>query len=93
MCDKTEDHRHFLEIGENVGYDDAVREFFILVKHHGDGIIERQAIFFCPICGMELPPSLGDAWCNELDRIGIDPLNDQIPAPYSDGSWWRAKQN
>lgn len=82
-------HEHFTSIGEAVGYDDATREFFILAQELGDGVIVRQLISYCPICGEELPTSLREEWFAELEQLGIDPLNDPIPEPYKDGSWWR----
>jgi hypothetical protein len=89
MSDSPDDHQHFTDIGENVGYDDSVREYFIVVENHGGGVIERQALVFCPICGKCFPTSLRQEWLARLEDMGIDPLNDVIPEPYRNGSWWR----
>jgi hypothetical protein len=81
-------HSHFSGIGKAVGYDDALREYYIVVKEH-EGATERQAITFCPICGEKMPTSLRADWFDRLEEMGIDPLNDPIPDEYSNGSWWR----
>lgn len=86
-------HEHFLEIGKNVGYDDALREYYIVVEKHGDGFFERQMIFFCPICGKKMPSSLRDEWFDALEEMGIDPLNDQIPEDFLDSTWRRHKNS
>jgi hypothetical protein len=90
MYDDSDSHDHFIEIGDNVGYDDALREFFIVVDRHGDELVQRQAISYCPVCGAKFPKSLREDWYRKLSAIGVDPLNDEIPFPYSDGSWWKS---
>ena len=90
MSDEMDEcHTHFLQIGENVGYDDAKREYFIVVRRLGCRSTIIQAISFCPICGEKLPESLRGEWFDRLEALGVDPMNDPIPAPYQDGSWWR----
>jgi hypothetical protein len=84
-----ENHNHFLEIGRNVGYDDAKREYFIVVKRLGRGSSIIHAISFCPVCGRKFPPSLRHEWFDRLEELGIDPFVDPIPSSYVDGTWWR----
>jgi len=88
LDNKNVPHAHFTSIGKNVGYNDRIREYYIVIEDHGD-VYESQSISFCPICGEKLPDSLFDDWADRLDKLGIDPLNDPIPAEYSDGTWWR----
>jgi uncharacterized protein DUF6980 len=92
MIEMDEAHKHFLEIGKNVGYDDAKREYFIVVKRLGRRTSIVHAISFCPICGEKFPKSLRNEWFDRLEGIGIDPFKNPIPAPYVDGTWWRAER-
>jgi hypothetical protein len=46
-----------------------------------------SGIQFCPWCGARLPESERDRWFDELQRQGIDPWTDDIPAEYEDDRW------
>jgi hypothetical protein len=85
---RTGEHFHFTSIGKHVGYDDALREYYIVVSNHA-GVAERQALLFCPICGDSFPKSLRGEWFDRLEARGIDPLNEEVPVEYRDGTWWR----
>jgi hypothetical protein len=43
----------------------------------------------CPWCGDKLPLSLRGAWFAELERLGIDPLGNDIPEEFADERWYR----
>jgi len=91
MSDKADLSPHQIHIsilGPNIGYDDRVREHFIVIENHDDACV-CQEIRFCPLCGIEFPQSLRSSWFDRLLAIGIDPMNDSIPDPYSNGSWWK----
>lgn len=48
-------------------------------------------IAYCPWCGDPLPPSLRDAWFDELDRLGLDPTDEErLPVAFRSDAWWRA---
>ena len=75
--------------GNLVKYDDSYREYYLLVRSHGD-IENRQRIYNCPWCGCCLPDSLRDQWFDELEAMGIDPIEhpDMIPEAYKSDEWW-----
>ncbi len=45
---------------------------------------------FLPWCGRRLPASRRDRWFDELERRGIDPWEDEVPAEFEDGRWLAA---
>lgn len=47
----------------------------------------RQLINFCPWCGERLPNSRRDDWYDELERMGIDPSDGEIPSAYLTDEW------
>ncbi|MET4682723.1 hypothetical protein ABIE19_000632 [Brevundimonas faecalis] len=47
----------------------------------------RQQLFYCPWCGVQLPPSQRDRWFDELEARGIDPNIDPIPEEFQSGAW------
>jgi hypothetical protein len=49
----------------------------------------RQDIWFCPWCGDRLPPSQRAKWFDELEALGIDPMNDKYPRKYATDEWRR----
>ncbi|MFF7452809.1 DUF6980 family protein [Kitasatospora sp. NPDC008115] len=52
-----------------------------------DGSTAVIGIAFCPWCGRRLPESRRDRWFEELERRGIDPWEDEVPAEFEDGTW------
>jgi hypothetical protein len=62
------------------------REFGIRVLDGGSSFIELS---FCPWCGQKLPKSLRDRWFDELERRGIDPATDEVPAEFTDDRWYK----
>lgn len=47
-----------------------------------------QQIFYCPWTGRKLPNSLWDTFFDELESIGVDPMEDDIPEEYISEAWW-----
>lgn len=52
-----------------------------------DGGRSLSTITFCPWCGARLPESQRDRWFDELERRGIDPWTDEVPAEFEDDRW------
>lgn len=48
-----------------------------------------QQIYFCPWCGERLPQSQRDKWFDELEALGIDPMNEPYPEKYKTAEWRR----
>ncbi|MFD8935306.1 DUF6980 family protein [Streptomyces sp. NPDC059578] len=73
---------------------DALIEFSARFREYGlpvrDGGGASVTIDFCPWCGRRLPASQRDAWFDELERRGIEPFGDQVPAEFQDGRWLTA---
>ncbi len=57
-----------------------------------DGGTAFQEINYCPWCGCQLPPSLRDAWFDELDQLGIDETTSDVPPKYHSDAWWSPTQ-
>lgn len=65
----------------SIQYDARFNEYWV---HAGEA---RQGLFYCPWCGEKLPPSQRDRWFDELEALGIDPWNDEVPELYRTGAW------
>ncbi|GAA2250419.1 hypothetical protein GCM10010232_42900 [Streptomyces amakusaensis] len=63
------------------------QEYGLIVHDGGTSII---TIDFCPWCGRRLPESQRDRWFDELERRGIDPGEDEVPAEFRDARWLAA---
>ncbi|MEV8514740.1 hypothetical protein [Dactylosporangium sp. NPDC051484] len=57
-----------------------------------DGGTSMVVIGFCPWCGGRLPQSRRDAWFDEMERLGLDPWEDEIPEVYQSDAWWRGEE-
>jgi hypothetical protein len=57
-----------------------------------DGGSSMVVIGYCPWCGARLPESRRDAWFDEMDRLGLDPWEDELPEQYHSDAWWRADE-
>jgi hypothetical protein len=70
---------------------DALVEFSARFREYGlpvrDGGGAGVTIDFCPWCGRRLPESQRDRWFDELERRGIEPFGDAVPAEFLDGRW------
>ena len=68
-----------------VSYVSKFREYGIDFLDEGVSFVQ---ILFCPWCGQRLPASLRDEWFAQLERRGIDPMDDEIPPEFMDESWF-----
>lgn len=66
-------------------YTPKFREPGVRVLDGGTSTIE---LLFFPRFGQKLPDSLRDQWFEELERLGIDPINTDVPAEFSDERWY-----
>jgi hypothetical protein len=68
-------------------YSPRFREFGVLV----DGGPSKQLIEFCPFCGAELPSSLRVRFFDELDRMGLELEDPDVPLDFRSDAWWRMR--
>ncbi|MDM8532019.1 hypothetical protein QUF63_12680 [Anaerolineales bacterium HSG25] len=54
-----------------------------------DGGSSFQEIYYCPWCGKKLPSSLRDQWFNQIEALGHEWGDEDIPAKYLSSEWWR----
>jgi hypothetical protein len=69
-----------------VNYSPKFREYGLIVH---DGGSSSCRIRYCPWCGCLLPESLRDRWFEEMERLGIDPWQAEIPAAYQSEAWYQ----
>ncbi|MGX2996897.1 DUF6980 family protein [Streptomyces sp. JNUCC 64] len=73
---------------------DALIDFNATFQEYGlivhDGGTSSVTVAFCPWCGQRLPESQRDRWHDELERRGIDPSEDEVPAVFQDDRWLAA---
>lgn len=60
------------------------REF--LIQRRGQD--SMQQMWFCPWCGVKLPESLRERRFDELEGLGFDPAEDEIPPEFLTAEWW-----
>lgn len=76
---------HMDQHGQNdwgsVKYDPRFDEYWVRAGE------ARQALFYCPWCGMQLPPSQRDRWFDQLEARGIDPWGDEVPEHFRSDAW------
>ncbi|WP_433208553.1 DUF6980 family protein [Dactylosporangium sp. CS-047395] len=58
-----------------------------------DGGSSMVVIGFCPWCGSRLPESRRDAWFDAMERLGVDPWEDDVPEEYLTDAWWKPEQD
>ncbi|TDD42068.1 hypothetical protein E1263_42335 [Kribbella antibiotica] len=81
-CDLHDDP---FECGDAVvTFSPKFQEYGLIIHDGGASFLE---ITFCPWCGRRLPESQRDRWFEELERRGIDPWNDDVPAEFEDARW------
>lgn len=70
---------------------DALVVFVARFQEYGlvihDGGTSSVGITFCPWCGRRLPESQRDRWFEEVEGLGLDPWEDDVPPGYEDGRW------
>jgi hypothetical protein len=72
-----------------IEYSPRFREFGMMIH---DGGASSLNIYYCPWCGSKLPDSLRDEWFAEMERLGIDPAEDEVPEEFRSSAWWAAKR-
>jgi hypothetical protein len=66
-------------------YAPEFREYGLIVH---DGGSSKCGIRFCPWCGIRLPESLRDRWFADMDRLGINPWEEEVPEEFQSAAWW-----
>lgn len=66
------------------------REYGISILDGGSAF---QEIRYCPWCGGKLPLSLRDEWFDELERLEMEPGDENIPHEYLSDEWWLQRDN
>lgn len=51
-----------------------------------------QLLHYCPWCGVKLPISLRDRYFDELDALGMDPDDPNLPERYKSDAWYKEKE-
>jgi hypothetical protein len=69
-----------------IHYSAHMREYGLIIH---DGGTASARIRFCPWCGQSLPESLRDRWFSELEALGINPWDDEVPEAYCSDAWYR----
>ena len=81
------------EVEQNCGLDVAgIVRFSPVFREYGPLICDdgSSSFRFCPWCGTRLPESLRDRWFAEVERLGIDPWEGEVPEEYQSSAWWTA---
>ena len=58
-----------------------------------DGGSSFQLIAYCPWCGCKLPESLRDEWIEAIERLGMEPGDDDVPEEYLSNLWWSCRND
>ncbi len=89
---KLKVYEDYKEIFDNISGDVAIvysprfRRFGISVLDGGSSVV---AIKYCPWTGKKLPESLGNAWFDVLESMGIEEPDDpRILAEFFSEEWW-----
>ena len=85
-----EDMKNNINDNQLIHYSEIFDEYRIMVWEDNCSSI---LINFCPWCGKKLPISKREQWFAELEEKGFEnPLfDDNIPASYKNGDWWKCK--
>ncbi|HTJ74835.1 MAG TPA: hypothetical protein VL337_05675 [Acidimicrobiales bacterium] len=67
-----------------VTYVAKFREYGLVVHDGGSAYVR---IDYCPWCGSRLPDSQRDRWFDEVERLGVDPWTQEVPAEFEDERW------
>ena len=71
-----------------MGYWARFREYGIDTKGSD---IARHLIYYCPWCSQKLPGSLRVKCVEELEKLGFELFDENIPEEYKTDEWWREK--
>lgn len=69
-----------------INYDSCFDEYSLIIH---DGGQSAMLIFYCPWCGTKLPNSKREQWHSNLEALGINPLEDNVPPEFENDAWWR----
>ncbi len=86
-CDSM--NRTLSENDSTLIFEAKFREYGILINDGGSSFLE---INFCPWCGIKLPTSLRDNWFGQLEALGIDPFENDIPEAYLSSRWYETSK-
>lgn len=64
------------------------REFGI---RHLDGGSSFNEIEFCPWCGSRFPGSLRDEWFDQLESMGLNIDDENLPEEMKTDLWWKKR--
>lgn len=68
-----------------INFSDRYREYGVNVL---DGGTSSISIEYCPWCAKKLPESLRDRWFDELEKIGLEPGDENIPEKFLGAQWY-----
>lgn len=88
LCDQHEDA--FDCPDALVWFNPKFQEYGLIIHDGGASIV---TISFCPWCGRRLPESQRDRWFEQLENLGIDPDNDDVPPEFQNDRWLRSSQH
>ena len=80
------------EMKEHLRGGEVAIEFLGKFREYGisylDGGSSIQTIRYCPWCGAQLPASLRERWFDEIERLGLEPGDANIPEKYLTERWY-----
>jgi hypothetical protein len=92
-ADLDEPHEECKEMARALADPDVPVEYSAAFREYGlvyqDGGTSSLLITNCPWCGGALPSSLRDQWFDEVDALGLEPGDPEIPVRYASDRWWR----
>lgn len=68
-----------------ITYNASFREWGLELNDGGTSVL---AISHCPWCGVRLPISLRDRWFEEVEALGFEAGDPEIPLRYASSHWW-----
>ena len=67
------------------------REYGVRVLDGGTSYLVMK---YCPWCGAKLPESKRAEWFDAIERLGLDPVNeDSIPGQFKTADWYKQSTN
>jgi hypothetical protein len=92
MCEKLQcnSSTRFEDGDTPILYCEKFDEYGLKINDGGSSSI---LIAFCPWCGQKLPDSKREKWFDEMERLGMDPWNGDIPKKYLSNEWFQTNTN
>jgi hypothetical protein len=69
-----------------IAFSPKFREYGLEIMDGGSSYL---VLNYCPWCGAKLPDTLRNRWFDELEALGIDPNEDEVPPEFTDSRWYR----